>query len=66
MNKKTRRSKAIFVFNIFEDLYFPEIFCEVIVFKRQNKVCNLYMFEYRQLYILIIMKKLSRKLSVDR
>ena len=29
-NKKTRRSKGFFVLDIFEDLYFPEIFCDVI------------------------------------
>ena len=42
-NKKKRRSKAFSVLDIFEDLYFPEIFCDVIVIKRQNQVCNLYL-----------------------
>ena len=42
-NKKSRGTKAFFVLDIFEDLYFPEIFCDVIVFKRKNQVANLYL-----------------------
>ena len=42
-NKKNRRSKTFFILDIFEDLYFPEILCVVIVSKRQNQVCNLYL-----------------------
>ena len=42
-NKKSIGQKAFFVLNIFEDMYFPETFCDVIVFKRQNQVCNVYL-----------------------
>ena len=63
-NKKTWSLKTFSVLNKFEDLYFPEIFGDIIVFKRENQVCNLYL--QLDLHLLIIMRKLSRKLSVGR
>ena len=35
-NKNPLRAKAFFVLDIFEDLYFPEILCDVIVFKETH------------------------------